>query len=199
MTAPRYSQCSVISEKFPELQLISIVWGSEANGGQPGGRGHLEQRVKECHPDNCPYVVQHLSQDQRRAGKYYRPQLFRESVIFMGAIVTHPRSRDNKKLSITALIAHFAAYCVAPTSSRRGRTSSDPCPVQHVLGLPDQLLPPVWVQVTQDQYRDVLGQHIWGRKWTFFRWIVIKGFKNIYMMLWFVSDILKWNVLFEMW
>ena len=25
MTPPRYSQCSVISEKFPELQLISIV------------------------------------------------------------------------------------------------------------------------------------------------------------------------------
>ena len=94
----------------------------------------------------------------------HRPELFQESVIFMGAIVTHPWSRDNKKLSITALIAHFAAYCVAPTSSRRGRTSSDPCPVQHVLGLPAQLLPPVWVQATQDQYRDVLGQHIWGRK-----------------------------------
>ena len=96
-----------------KVQPYSVgLWGSEANGGQPGGRGHAEQRVQECHPDNCPYVVQHLSQDQRRAGKYYhltflvpehQPQVFRESVIFMGAIITHPPSRDNKKLSITAV------------------------------------------------------------------------------------------------
>ena len=33
----------------------------------------------------------------------HRPELFRESVIFMGAIITHPPSRDNKKLSITAV------------------------------------------------------------------------------------------------
>ena len=109
---------SYLRKEFPELQLIIVVLPgktpvyAEVKRMGDSVLGVATQCIKSKNvirttaqmlSNLCLKINAELEGIITILVPEHRPELFRESVIFMGAIITHPPSRDNKKLSIDAV------------------------------------------------------------------------------------------------
>lgn len=65
-------------------------------------------------------VIQSLASFFRVSCSWFRPSVFQQPVIFLGADVTHPPAGDGKKPSIAAVrltILYFLFYSLTPLST----------------------------------------------------------------------------------